>query len=263
MFRLSPTVKSLLIINVVIYVLSLMLSKLDLSGIMAMYRLDSQYFAPYQVFTYMFMHDTESFMHILFNMIGLMVFGPSLEMVWGRKKFLIFYLVTGIGAGLFYGSIGYIDSKGLKEDMRAYTVAPSVEGFSNLVNDHRKKFQRRYDIAKLYDFITEYEKNPEARKAESVAFVNDAQLVMITENGGRMVGASGAIYGILMAFGMMFPERQLMLLFPPIPIKAKYLVMILGAVALYLGFSQSSDGVAHFAHLGGMIFGFIMVKFFK
>ena len=104
--------------------------------------------------------------------------------------------------------------------MRAYTVTPSVEGFSNLINDHRKKFQRRYDIAKLYDFITEYEKNPEARKAESVAFVNDAQLVMITENGGRVIGASGAVYGILMAFGMMFPDRQLMLLFSADPYKS-------------------------------------------
>ncbi len=261
MFRLTPMVKNLVIINVVIFVGSFLFKSLNLPALMAMYRLDSMYFAPYQLFTYMFAHA--NFMHILFNMLGLAFLGVSLEMVWGPKKFLAFYLISGMGAGIFYAGIGLYQSKGLQSDLNAYKASPSVEQFSMLVSDHRSELQRYYNIAAVYEFISDYEQNPNANKSQSLELVRDFEQTLITQNQGRVVGASGAVYAILMAFGLLFPDRQLMLLFPPIPIKAKYLVLILGGMAIYLGLSRNTgDQVAHFAHLGGMIFGFLMVKFF-
>ena len=261
MFRLTPMVKNILIINVVVFVLSFIFKGLDISSMMAMYRLDSIYFAPYQVFTYMFAHA--GFTHILFNMLGLVFLGVSLEMVWGPKKFLAFYIITGMGAGIFYGALGFFESRSLQSDFNAYKANPSVEAFSMLVGENRRDIQNYYDIVKIYEFITAYEQNPENAKAQSLQLVQEFENTMITQNRGRVIGASGAVYAILMAFGLLFPERQLMLLFPPIPIKAKYLVLILGGMAIYLGLSRNAgDQVAHFAHLGGMLFGFLMVKFF-
>ena len=262
MFRLTPMVKNLLIINVVIFVLSALFRSIDIDSIMAMYRLDSTYFRPYQIFTYMFAHA--DFMHILFNMLGLMFLGISLEMVWGSRKFLAFYLITGMGAGIFYAGIGYFESRGLQSDLNAYKTQPSVESFSVIIGENRQQLARYgFDVQNLYNFISEYEQEPAKYQATSVTFINQIEERLITYNPGRVIGASGAVYGILMAFGLMFPERQLMLLFPPIPIKAKYLVLILGGIAIYMGLSRNAgDQVAHFAHLGGMLFGFLMVKFF-
>ncbi|MDH5397842.1 MAG: rhomboid family intramembrane serine protease [Cyclobacteriaceae bacterium] len=264
MLRLSPTVKSLLIINVVIFIAQMLFKQYNLGQFLAMYRLGSVYFAPYQFFTYMFAHA--GFTHILFNMLGLAFLGVSLEMVWGARKFLAFYIITGMGAGIFYTVIGYVGTVGLKSDLREYTVDPSLENFVVLVNDHRRKFeslQFNGPGSTIYDIIETYEKNPEEYKSESVRLVRDAEDIFITHHPGRVIGASGAVYGILMAFGMLFPDRQLMLLFPPIPIKAKYLVLILGGMAIYMGMQRSAgDQVAHLAHLGGMVFGYIMVKFF-
>ncbi len=190
--RLTPVVKNLLIINVAVFLIGAIIFE-PINIYLALFPFDSPYFKPYQLFSYMFAHG--GFTHILFNMIGLMVFGSLLEQVWGSNRFLIFYMVTGIGAAVVYGGINYFELLGP---------------------------------------------------------VNKAI---------PMVGASGAIYGLLMAGAMLFPNMEMMLLFPPIPIKMKWLAIILGGIAVYSTFQQSpGDNVAHLAHLGGMIFAFIMIK---
>jgi membrane associated rhomboid family serine protease len=186
MFRLTPVVRNLVIINVIVFVLQNFVQ--GLTELLSLYGVQTPYFKPYQLFTYMFAHG--GFMHIFFNMLVLATTGPILENFWGQKKFLIFYLVTGIGAGVFH-------------------------------------------------LLME-------------AFV-------LQGPGSQMLGASGAGYGVLMAFGMMFPNMEMMLLFPPIPIKAKYLVWVLGGMTFLL----SGAGVAHFAHLGGIIFAFILLRIWR
>lgn len=264
MFRLTPTIKNILIINVVVFILQKLLSGINLTERLAMYRLGSDYFAPYQFFTYMFAHA--DFMHILFNMLGLVFLGVALEHTWGGRKFLVFYIATGMGAGLLYAGFGYLDTMSLKKDIREYSVNPSIDNFVVLVDEHRQKFENiRFGGSNptIYGFLEDFERNPEEMKEESVQLVREVEQLLVNKSQGRVIGASGAVYGILMAFGMLFPDRQLMLLFPPIPVKAKYLVLVLGGMALYLGFqSNPGDPVAHFVHLGGMAIAYLMIKLF-
>src|SRR5687768_1837078 len=187
MFRLTPVVRNLIMINVIVFVVQMLMP--GFTDKISLYSPQTEYFKPYQLFTYMFAHG--GFLHLFFNMLVLATTGPILESFWDQKKFLIFYLVTGIGAGIFHL------------------------------------------VIQAYFFPTE------------------AAIPML--------GASGAIYGILMGFGMLFPNMEMMLLIPPIPIKAKYLVWVLGGMT-YL---MSGSGVAHFAHLGGIIFAFIMIKLWR
>jgi membrane associated rhomboid family serine protease len=189
MFRLTPLVKNLIIINVVIFLAQKLLSNLYVTEYLSLWNIHSPNFKPYQFFTYMFAHG--SFTHIFFNMLALASFAPVLESYWGDKKFLTFYLATGIGAGVVY------------------------------------------------------------------AVVN---LLLGTSDGGIMLGASGALYGILMAFGMVFPNLEIMLLFPPIPIKAKYMVFIMGFITYVL---DSSGTVAHLAHFGGALVAFIIISIWR
>jgi membrane associated rhomboid family serine protease len=200
MIRLTPVVKNLIIINVIMFIAQHLTPSRDfayclgfteggrmdvVTGFLALWNVKTECFKPFQLFTYMFLHDTDSFLHLFFNMLALAFMGPMLETYWGSKRFTIFYMVTGIGAAIFsilmslYFPIGY--------------------------------------------FTT-------------------------------IVGASGAVYGILMGFGMMFPNMEVRLLIPPIPIKAKYLVFVLFGMSLFMG-----RGIAHFAHLGGIIFAFFMI----
>ena len=189
MFNVSPVVRNIIIINVVIFLLQNLAAGLYITEYISLWDLHSPMFKPYQFFTYMFAHG--SFMHILFNMLALASFAPILEHYWGDKKFLIFYIVTGIGAGVIYALINYFFFPG---------------------------------------------------------------------SGGPMLGASGAIYGILMAFGMVFPNLEIMLLFPPIPLKAKYMVFVMGFITFAL---DRSGTVAHWAHFGGAIIAFIIIRVWR
>ncbi|ELR68129.1 Rhomboid family protein [Fulvivirga imtechensis AK7] len=257
MFRLTPVVKNLLIINIVVFILQYTLSGMDFTGLISLWIIESDNFKPYQYFTYMFAHG--GFGHILFNMLGLVFLGPLLEQFWGSKRFLIFYLVTGIGAGVLYSGIEYWRTSELEKDVTSYILEPTPDNFSMFVDEHSRYFR-----SAVYDFANEFSKNPDDPYyiSESKAVVKSTYQNLL--NGSSMLGASGAIYGILMAFGLLFPNTQLMLLIPPVPIKAKYLVLILGGIALYSGLNQDSgDNVAHFAHLGGMIFAFIMIKIWQ
>ena len=192
-------------------------------------------------------------MHLLFNMLGLIFLAPLLEQFWGPKRFLTFYLITGIGAGVFYEGVKYAQTIPMKNKMEEYTANPNPDDFAVYM---AKYAPQHYNG--LYDFIEYYSEHPVEGKRQSISYVEQVYDAVINV---PMVGASGAIYGILMAFGMLFPNTQLMLLFPPIPIKAKYFVLILGGFAIYSQLMNSGgDNVAHLAHLGGMLFAFIMIK---
>ncbi len=187
MFNITPTVRTLIIINVVIFLLQNFAEQFTIY--LSLWPLSTPYFEPYQFFTYMFAHG--GFGHIFFNMLAFASFAPILEQYWGEKKFLFFYLATGIGAGVIYGVVNY--------------------------------------------------------------FFFPGQV-------GPMLGASGALYGILMAFGMVFPDLELMLLFPPIPIKAKYMVFVMGFITYAM---DRSGTVAHLAHFGGAFVAFIIISYWK
>ncbi len=189
MFNITPLVRTLVIINVVIFLLQNFASQFYITQYLSLWPLGTPYFQPYQFFTYMFAHG--GFGHIFFNMLALASFAPILEQHWGEKKFLFFYLATGIGAGMIYAGVNY--------------------------------------------------------------FFFPGQV-------GPMLGASGALYGILMAFGLVFPDLELMLLFPPIPIKAKYMVFVMG----FITYAMDRTGtVAHLAHFGGAFVAFIIISYWK
>lgn len=251
--RLTPTVKNLLIITVAAYLLPSILGWRDANMYLGLWHISSVYFKPYQFLTYMFAHG--SFMHLLFNMLGLLFLGPMLEQFWGPKRFLTFYLITGIGAGIFYEGVKYTQTIPMKNAIEVYVANPNPDDFAVFVS----KYSSRFDD-QIYGFI-EYYNEHENEEQSQLASIDYIRQLYSDKINVPMVGASGAIYGILMAFGLLFPNTRLMLLFPPIPIKAKYFVLILGGMAIYSEFSSSSaDNVAHLAHLGGMIFAIVMIK---
>lgn len=211
-FNTNTVVANIIIINVLVFVLSWLvmgkqevvfcgmadyLERAYLYG--ALFLPTSEWFHPWQLVTHMFLHG--NFAHLFFNMFGVWTFGMALEQVWGAKRFLIFYFVSGLGGALTYIAVAYYRLEGVEEIQRC-------------VMEHVP-----------------------------------------------VLGASGAVYGILLAFGMLFPNTELMLLFFPIPIKAKYFVIGYGLIELFGGLQNNpGDNVAHFAHLGGMLFGFILIK---
>lgn len=208
--RIPPVVKNIIIINIIMFVATLIIGNFMYEKLSLFY-FKSQFFKPYQFLTHMFMHG--SFVHILFNMYTLFFFGSVLENVWGGKKFLLYYLVTGIGAAILHSLVLHLQATGLENAITAGS------------------YQAYEQLRILYNTPT--------------------------------VGASGAIYGLLLAYGMLFPNNIIGLVFPPVALKAKYFVMIFGAIELLLGLTGRDSGVAHFAHLGGMIFGFFLIMHWK
>ena len=235
MRSLPDIVKQLIIINVLFFLGSMSLGN-TAYDLLALHYPQNPKFAPWQVVTHMFMHG--SINHILFNMFGLWMFGGTLAQMWGRNKFLFFYLSTGLGAAALQIGINYFQI--------STVVGQLVEaGYS--ANSLTETLQSgQYNTAWSND-------------------ISQTQLSqLLTSFNISMVGASGALYGILVAFAFLFPNTELMIIFLPIPIKAKYFVPILLASDLFFGFSSYSLGpIAHFAHLGGAVTGFIMMWYWK
>ena len=176
-------------------------------------------------------------------------------MIWGAKRFLIFYFVTGIGAGLLFSAIDLYETSQLQAAVNTYLQYPTPEGLVDFMSQHAKGLYQ----ANL-DFLNKFEESPKDTRyiQDSVSFIQGFYQQQVSV---PMVGASGAIFGILMAFGLLFPNTELFLLFIPFPIKAKYFVAFYGLYELYAGIQNAqSDNVAHFAHLGGMLFAFILLK---
>ena len=256
MYRISPIVKNLLIINVLLFLATYMLGmqfNFDLTRLLALYYPGSDYFQPYQFITYMFMHGGVA--HIFFNMYLLWLFGTAIENAWGGKRFLFYYLFTGIGAAVLHMLVNYFIHSNMEAAITTFTHAPSPELFKQFVEAHKGYFNQN-----VYDFIHQWSMTPDNSGYVATALENMHRVYQTGIN-IPTVGASGAVFGILLAFGMMYPNTRLMLLIPPIPIKAKWLVIGYGALELFLGFAQPGSNIAHFAHLGGMLFGYILIRY--
>jgi membrane associated rhomboid family serine protease len=257
-FVFTPVVKNLLIINIGFFIIALVALenlRVDINTIFGLHSWYSKDFKAWQFVTYMFMHG--NFGHVFSNMLGLLVFGPMLEQIWGAKKFIFFYMFTGIGAGLLYWGINMYETTQLKHSVETYISTPSPDGFSNLMRQHDK---RAFD--QNIDYIDRYHYNPGDQSIINETVTYAKQLFQNRAN-FSMVGASGAIFGILMAFAMLFPNTELYLYFF-FPIKAKYLVAAYGLYELYSEYmARPNDNVAHFAHLAGMFFAFILIKYWQ
>lgn len=218
MNRLPEATKNLLAINILMAFATFVLERqdIDLVSILGLHFFKAPDFAPYQFVTYMFMHG--GFSHLFFNMFALYMFGSVLERVWGIKRFLIFYLVSGVGAGLLQELVQYVDF-----------VQTGLVDFQSVRLPSG-------NVMLMGDFLNRY---------------------------WTTVGASGAIYAILLGFGMSFPNER-MFIFPlPFPIKAKFFVIGYAVIELLLGLANTQDGIAHFAHLGGMLFGLVMILYWR
>ncbi len=256
MFRnITPIVKNLLIINVALFLISGFLFP-QLSTWFALYYIQSPYFKHFQFLTYMFMHA--DFWHLFSNMFGLLIFGPLLEQFLGPKKLFLLWMVCGVGSGVLYSGYTAYRMNKLQDKVEAFENDPNPEMFNKLVVENRAYFQRS-----VFDFIDDYSRNPEDPNKISQAKQTLNAIVEIQGN-VPMVGASGALFGVLIAFAMLFPNTQLFLLFPPMPVKAKYLVLFYGLYTVYnVVLNNPTDNVAHFAHLSGLLIGAILVYRWK
>ncbi len=253
-----PVLKNIILINVVLFLAMKILETkgIDLTQYLGLFYPGSTYFRPYQFVTHMFMHA--GWEHIFFNMFGLWMFGRILEQVWGSKRFLIFYMVTGLGAAAMQTFVNYLLISSTLQDYTAMMNTFGPQAFDAFVQHHFPEYRNA-----IYEQITSGWLSNE-HSAVLAAQAKDAanQLITMMVN-IPTVGASGAIFGVLLAFGMLFPNTEVMLIFPPIPMKAKYFVAGYGAIELFLGLSQPGSHIAHFAHLGGMLFGFFMIKYWN
>jgi len=234
MRNISETIKALIIINVIFFIGSSFLGDTAYK-LFALFFYESPNFKFWQPLSHMFMHG--GLMHIAFNMYALWAFGSPLEQIWGRNKFLFFYFSAGLGAALIHTLANYYQVHSASEVL--LNAGMSQVDITNLLTTGQ------YDSGIL--------------SSVSMDVVQSAYDSFNTP----AVGASGAIYGILVAFGMMFPNTELMLMFFPVPIKAKYFIPLLLIGDLVFGISGTATGVAHFAHLGGALFGFLMAYYWK
>ena len=230
---LPPVIKNLIIINVLFFLASWSFSstlKINLDDILGMHYFLSPQFRPYQIVTYMFMHG--GFDHIFFNMFALWMFGNVLENYWGPKRFLTYYMVTGIGAVLIQMLVNY------------YLITKAEA--------HMSKEQIDTVLSEGYK-ILQHNSN----------FIDPLMAKLNLLYNTPIIGASGAVFGLLLAFGMLFPNSMIYVYFA-IPVKAKWFVFFYGILELYGGVAnKSGDNVAHFAHLGGMIFGYFLIIYWK
>lgn len=226
----TPTVtKNLIIINVLCFFGAIVAEKygINLNDVLGLHYFESEKFRLYQLFTYMFMHS--GFEHIFFNMFAVWMFGRILETVWGPQRFLLYYVLCGMGAGLVQEATQYFEFIPYMADMaQLSTYAPEaivpINGVSHTAGQWLAMYERVISVP--------------------------------------TVGASGAVYAILMAFGMLFPNQEIFIFPLPMPIKAKWLIIGYFVIELGMGI-MSNDGVAHFAHLGGMIFGFLLILYWR
>lgn len=259
-FEILPfAVKNLLIINGLMFAATFVFKNtmnVNLIRVLGLHYFTSDQFQPYQLISHMFMHG--SVMHIFSNMFALWMFGSALENIWGTKKFLTFYFSCGLGGALMHLGITWWNYHGIEQDVISYQLHPGLTEFVSLIQRHSNVLSGSY-AKSINDFYNNWRSNPadpsflEASRQMSTVILKAFADVPI-------VGASGAVFGVLVAFGLLFPNVYLYLYFF-FPLKAKYFVIFYAAFELYAGISGSQDGVAHFAHIGGALVGFIIVKY--
>ncbi len=263
---LPPVIKNLLIINAIMLFAQFVLRNtyhMELSELLGLHFFFASGFRPWQLITYMFMHG--DIWHLLSNMFALWMFGSTLENYWGAKRFLTFYLITGLGAAFTHYVVVYFQVHPMLEAINAYLNNPDLKTFEAFVQPDHLKIISNAMLSQMNEFAAHYNSlEAQGDKAgmlrASVEFMQNYKADYLNSI-PPIVGASGSIFGVLLAFGMLFPNTLLYLYFA-IPVKAKYFVIAYGALELYSGLSNNpADNVAHFAHLGGMLFGFILIKY--
>lgn len=267
-FNVLPTViKNLLIINGLFFLATIVFElklNIDLTNILGLHYFFSEDFRPYQLITYMFMHG--SFAHIFFNMFALWMFGNVLENVWGAKRFLIYYVICGIGAVLLHYTIHYFEIQPTLTALNEYIQYPAADKFKELFASGTLDFSAIHEKQAFQEILNNYQTqllsgDSEKSLQTSIDFVLEYKKEFL--NAPVVVGASGSVFGLLLAFGMMFPNSLIYMYFF-FPIKAKYFVILYGAIELFGAVNSSeTDNIAHYAHLGGMLFGFILIKIWK
>lgn len=233
---IPPVTKNLIVINLIVWLAEVLVPGFSntLLDRLGLHLIGSSLFNPAQIFTYMFLHSPSTPFHLLFNMFTLWMFGRILEQVWGSKRYLVFYLVCGVGAALVQEGVWELTWK-----------ADYIDGIARLNGLTTQHMREVVDAAVAQG---------DGRWLEAMAEFKSSFVT---------VGASGAIFGLLLGFAFTFPDMPLYLFFIPVPIKAKYMVVGYGVIEFFLGVSGSVSTVAHFAHLGGMLFGLIMLLYWK
>lgn len=266
-FSMLPVVvKNILIINVIMFLATQVLVSrgIDLNDMLGLHYFLSEKFRLWQFITYMFMHG--NFPHLFFNMFAVFMFGGAMENMWGPKKFLTFYIITGLGAAVAHYAIVYFQLNASLANINEYIASPSVDKLQGLITSNTfTGFSSREFNESLQSFIQTfndtYSKNPSEALQMSIDFMKESKMAVY--NAPVVVGASGAIFGLLLAYGMTFPNNYLYV-YLVLPIKAKYFVIIYGLIELFSGIANySGDNVAHFAHLGGLVTGYIVIQYWK
>lgn len=256
---LPPVVKNLLIINGLVFLISYVLGDktgFNMTEKFGLYYFQSEYFRPWQLVTHLFMHG--GFFHLFSNMLALWMFGSTLENYWGPKRFLIYYMVTGLGAAALHMFVNYIEISHLQNAASAFLGDPDVNTFENFVFNNVPSVYKPV-FTQMLDAWHQAPQDP-AYRSNAVSLVRE---LIIAKMNIPTVGASGAVFGVLLAFGMTFPNSIIYVYFA-LPIKAKYFVILYGLFELYSGIQNNpTDNIAHFAHLGGMLFGFIMIRYWN
>ncbi len=231
MVQITDTVKHLIIINVLLFLATNAFGE-QVYDLLAMHYIGNSLFKPWQIITHLFMHG--SVQHILFNMIGLWMFGSSVEQLIGRNKFLILYFIAGIGAVLFSLGIDYFQ-------------------FNSIFNELLNSGMSASEIHKIVNTDLPYGK----------AYVNPTLNAIYKINNTSLVGASGALYGVMVAFGVLLPRAKMGLMFLPIMIEARIFIPLLLLSDVLFGVFKANSNIGHFAHVGGAIFGFLVIWYFK
>ncbi|HAI81526.1 MAG TPA: rhomboid family intramembrane serine protease [Chryseobacterium sp.] len=233
--NIPPITRNIIIINIVVFILTYVLQTDLMYRYLAAFYPFSPFFHSWQIITHMFMHG--SFLHILFNLMTLYSFGPVLEQVLGDKKYVILYFVSGLGAFFLFNLWNFVEVEQIKSSLQnlGFDLAGYLNGES-----------------------VSFKGNSEA-VLEQQGLVNKLQSIISVP----MVGASGAIFGVIAAFATLYPDAKIMLMFIPVPVKVKYLMPVVIIVSIYLGVTGNAGGIAHLAHVGGALVGFILAKIWK
>ncbi|MBA3829970.1 MAG: rhomboid family intramembrane serine protease [Taibaiella sp.] len=258
---LPPVVKNLIIINTLMVLIQYVLGKqgIDLADTLGLHYWKSPLFKWWQPFTHMFMHGSyndvsQTLEHLFFNMFALWMFGRILENYWGAQRFLFFYLVCGLGAAFCHLAVMGYHFHTLEQAFQVYQQSPTLDHYNLFITQHNME-----SIPKFIEVHSVWQNDPSSvlQSNESIYWIHKYMLELYNE---ATVGASGAVFGVLFAFGYLFPNA-LLYFFALVPIKAKWAVTIYAAIELFSGIRNSAgDNVAHFAHLGGMLFAFLLLK---
>lgn len=247
---IPPVVKNLIAINVIMWLATIALPPVlrrwgidaDLTDILGMHYWAADKFNPAQLMTYMFMHGGIG--HVFFNMFALYMFGGVLENYWGPRRFFIYYMVTGVGAGIVQQLFWTVEYHSVVSALNAAIETGSISALS----DSQEVLERYFRFGAF----------------SALSKPDLIELKQLFLNLPVTVGASGSVFGLLLAFGWLFPDVRLMMLFFPVPIRARVFVILYGVAELFLGVANfSGDSVAHFAHLGGMLFGIVLILIWK